>query len=101
MEIDRKHIAAVGTLETLGYTYCKGKWLAPAAVASTPEADAMRGMPMQRLEAFAACTEGSSEEAKLRAIVEAELGAIVELIEACEAQWGPLGKDPSVPGGKG
>jgi hypothetical protein len=67
MEIDGKRIAAVRTLEALGYTYCKGEWLAPAAVADT----------LPRITAE-----------------EAELKAIVDLIEACEAKWGPLGKEP-------
>jgi len=92
MEIDRKRVAAVRTLEALGYTYCKGEWLAPPAVAGTPlrmtaEVDATQGKFMQRLDAVAGCTEGSSEEAELR--------AIVDLIEACECTWGPLGKDPT------
>ena len=98
MDIDRKRIAAVRTLEVLGYSYCNGEWLAPAAAAGTPppmaaEADAMHGKLMQRMDVLAGCIEGSAEAGELK--------AIVDLIEACEAKWGPLGKDANVPGGKG
>jgi hypothetical protein len=50
---------------------------------------AARGKLAQRIDALAGSAEAS------------ELKAIVELIEACEAMWGPLGKDPNVLGGKG
>ena len=81
MEIDRKRIAAMRTLEVLGYSYCNGEWLAPAAAAGTPPpmaADA--GKFTQRMDALAGCIEGSAEAGELK--------AIVDLIEACEVLWG-------------
>ena len=98
MDLDRKRVAAVRALEALGYIFQGGEWLPPAAVAGAPfpftfEADAMHGALMRRADALASCTEGSEEEA--------ELEKIVDLIEAYEAKRWPLGRDPSVPGGKG
>ena len=96
MEIDRKRIAAERAFEVLGYSYCNGEWLAPAAAAGTPPpmaAEADVGKFTQRMDALAGCIEGSAEAGELK--------AIVDLIEACEAKWGPLGKEANVPGGKG
>jgi hypothetical protein len=95
MDIDRKRIAAVRVLEALGYAYSGGEWLVPAGTAATPlslmaKADAMHGALMRRADALAGCLEGSDEEAELK--------AIVDLIEAYEARRWPLGKDPNVPG---
>jgi hypothetical protein len=106
MDIDRKRIAAVRALEALEYAYNGGEWFAQAgasgvasagSVASTPlsllaKADAMHGALIRRADVLAGCTEGSDEEA--------ELEAIIDLIEAYEAKRWPLGKDPNVPGGK-
>ena len=96
MDIDRKRIAAVRTLERLGCGYSSGEWM-PSAGASPSrqlaDADSMHGMLMLRADTLAGCAEGSDEEAEFKAIVDA--------IEAYEAKRWPLGRDPSVPGGKG
>jgi hypothetical protein len=83
VDIDKKRIAAVCALEALGYSYRDGEWLPPAAVAGGV------GAPLP-----------FTTEALMRR-VKAELGAILDLIKRYEAgrRW-PLGKDPSVPGGK-
>ena len=97
MDIDRQLIAAVRALERLGYGYSHrtGDWLPPAAppLSLTAEADAMHGALMRRADALAGCQEGSGEETELK--------GIVDLLEAYEARRWPLGKDPTVPGGKG
>jgi hypothetical protein len=96
MDVDRKRIAAVRTLERLGYGYSNGEWLLPAGASPSrqlTEADTMHGMLMRRADVLAGCTESSDEEAELKAIVDA--------IEAYEARRRPLGKDPMVSGGKG
>jgi hypothetical protein len=98
INIDKQRIAAVRTLEALGYSYQGGEWVpasAPPATAGprsqmTAEADAMHGVLVQRADALEGCTEGSDEEAELKAVVDA--------IEAYEAVRWPLGKEP---GGKG
>jgi len=98
MDIDRKRIAAVRALEAIGYSYSNGVWVPPAGASQSPSrqlaaADAMHGALMRPADALAGCTEGSNEEAEFKAIVDA--------IEAYEAPRWPLGKDPTVPGGKG
>jgi hypothetical protein len=96
MDIDKKRIAAVRTLEQLGYGYSSGEWLLPAGASPSrqlADADSMHGMLMLRADTLAGCAEGSDEEAEFKAIVDA--------IEAYEAKRWPLGRDPSVPGGKG
>jgi len=96
MDIDKKRIAAVRTLEQLGYGYSSGEWLLPAGASPSrqlADADSMHRMLMRRADTLAGCAEGSDEEAELKAIVDA--------IEAYEAKRWPLGRDPSVPGGKG
>jgi hypothetical protein len=76
MNIDKQRIAAVRTLEALGYIYRGGTWLAPAGTAATPlslmaKADAMHGALMQRADALAGCTKGSDEEGELEAVIDA------------------------------
>jgi hypothetical protein len=39
--IDRQRIAAVKTLEAMGYTFGGDKWFGPDASGGSPEADAM------------------------------------------------------------
>jgi hypothetical protein len=85
----------VRTLERLGYGYSSGEWLLPAGASPSrqlADADSMHRMLMRRADTLAGCAEGSDEEAELKAIVDA--------IEAYEAKRWPLGRDPSVPGGK-
>ena len=53
----------------------------------------MHGALMRRADVPMGFTEGSDDEAELK--------AIVGLIEAYEAKRWPLGKDPAVPRGKG
>jgi hypothetical protein len=94
MDIDRQRIAAVRALETLGYSYRAGGWMAPVG-AATPlsllaKADAMHGALMRRADALAGCTDGSDEEAEIRATVDA--------IEAYEIKRWPLGKEPGCKG---
>jgi hypothetical protein len=95
MDIDKKRVAAVQTLEALGHKYLGGEWHPPAAPPPplTAEADAMHGMLMRRADAFSGCQEGSGEETELKTLVDA--------IEAYEARRWPQGRDPSVLGGKG
>jgi hypothetical protein len=95
MDIDRKRIAAVRILEAMGYNFRNGEWLpvsaaTPSSVPMTFEADAMHGALMRRADALIGCAEGLDDEA--------ELNAILGLIEAYEVKRWPLGKEP---GGKG
>jgi hypothetical protein len=95
MDIDKQRIAAVRTLEALGYGYHGDQWVPPTAATPSPlpmtaEADALHGAMMRRADALAGCTEGAADAAELK--------AIVDLIEAYEAKRWPEGKEP---GGKG
>jgi hypothetical protein len=100
MDIDRQRVAAVRALEALGFTYRylthpasgPGTWLPPAAVPvqALPlvvAADAMHAALVRRADALAGCTEGSEEEAELR--------AIAGVLEADEARRWPGGKEPA------
>jgi hypothetical protein len=95
MDIDKQRIAAVRALEALGFSYQNGTWLpavcAPSqALPLTTEADAMHKVLVLRADALGGCTEDSEEEAELK--------AIVDVIEPYEAKRWPDGKEP---GGKG
>jgi len=77
VDIDKKRISAV---EAIGYSYSNGEWL-PPATAATPSS--------------------LFTDAALHAAL-AELQVIVVLIDSYG--WGqrwPLGRDPTMPGGKG
>jgi len=91
--IDRQRISAVRLLESMGYVFRDGEWMAPPIGWPSPrsaEADAMHVMLVLRADALADCTE-NSEEAR-------ELAMITDALEAYEAKRWPDGK---VPGGKG
>jgi hypothetical protein len=81
----------VRALEVLAFTYRNGTWLpaVPAPSHVLPlicEAEAMHAVLMRRADALAGCTEGSDEEAELRATVDA--------IEAYEEKRWPHGGAP-------
>ncbi len=91
MDIDRQRIAAVRTLEALGYSYRNNEWLPPAPVAATTltltvEADAMHRALMRRADTLVSCAEGTDKEEELK--------AISDLLEAYEAKRWPLGEEP-------
>jgi hypothetical protein len=95
--IDKQRVAAVATLEALGYNYSPVEgWSPPTdpqgigTLCATPEADAMHSILVHRADALQGCTEGSAEEAELESLVNA--------IEAYEAKRWPDGKER---GGKG
>lgn len=94
MDVDRQRIAAVRALEALGFSYWGGRWLPTTGVTPhihlTTEADAMHAALVRRADVIAGCLEGSAEQAELR--------AIIDLVEAYEAKRWPEGKEP---GGKG
>lgn len=93
-EIDRQRIAAVRTLEALGYDFRAGRWHAPAhsraQQRSWAEADALHHLLVERADALIGCTDGSADQDDLEAIGEA--------IEAYESIRWPDGK---IDGGKG
>jgi hypothetical protein len=93
--IDKQRVAAVATLKALGYTFLLADGWTPPGTTSPPsswtaEADAINAILMARADALEGCTEGSPEEAELKAIADA--------IGAYEAKCWPDGK---APGGKG
>lgn len=91
-EIDRQRVAAVRTLEALGYTFLAGRWHPQLSGRgqSWVEADALHHLLVERADQLIGCTDGSDDEDELEAIGEA--------IEAYEAVRWPNGK---IDGGKG
>jgi hypothetical protein len=87
--VDKQRVAAVQTLEAMGYRFDGTQWLGPGYAFST-EADLMHGLLIDRAEALAGGAEGSPECD--------ELAAIADVLEAYEAQRWPDGR---VDGGKG
>ena len=91
-EIDRQRIAAVSTLEALGYEFRSGRWNPPleAAGGSRPEADQLHALLIARADALIGCPDSSAEQD--------ELVAIGEALEAYEGRRWPQGR---AGGGKG
>ena len=85
--IDKQRVAAVRTLEAMGYAFDAGEWRKPTDANSTPPApwvgDALHAMLVERADVLKGCPPGSSEEG--------ELAAITDAIEAYEAIRWPLG----------
>ena len=90
-EVDRQRIAAVQTLEALGYCFRAGRWhpqlRRPGQ--SLVEADALHNLLVQRADTLISCADGSADRDELEAIGEA--------IEAYERVRWPDGK---IDGGK-
>ena len=93
-EIDRQRIAAVSTLEALGYEFRSGRWNPPLGAGggsgSRPEADQIHALLIARADALIGCTDGSVDQDELEAIGEA--------LEAYEGRRWPQGR---ADGGKG
>jgi hypothetical protein len=90
--IDKQRIAAVAILESLGYKLSLvDGWTPPKNLGVTPpihtsaEADAMHTLLMARADALEEYTDGSPEEAELKAIADA--------LVAYEAKRWPYGKE--------
>jgi hypothetical protein len=88
--IDRQRIAAVKTLEAMGYTFGGDKWFGPDATGGSPEADAMHALLVHRADQLEGFIEGAAEEL--------EYSSIVSAIVAYEQRRWPDGKTA---GGKG
>jgi hypothetical protein len=89
--IDKQRVAAVATLEAIGYTFSLAEdWSAPNAgdgAVGSAEGDAMHTLLVHRADALEGCTEGSAEEAELKSIAGA--------LEAYETKRWPNGKETS------
>ena len=91
--IDKQRIAAVRTMEALGYSFDGLAWNAPTDVSPASmigDADAMHALLILRADKLDGCIEGSDEEAEYK--------MIAETISAYEAKRWP---DGVVPRGKG
>ncbi len=86
--IDKQRVAAVKTLEELGYTFVAGDWLRPQSDAATilppPTTDQLHALLVARADALMGCPEESCGAAELEAITDA--------IEAYEAVRWPDGR---------
>lgn len=87
--VDRQRLAAVRTLEDLGFTFDGAQWVGAVAQV-VPEADALHGLLMDRAVVLAGGAEGSPESN--------ELSAIADALDAYEAKRWPDGR---IDGGKG
>jgi hypothetical protein len=94
--IDKQRIAAVATLDALGYAFSladgwsRADTVSAVTLLPTAEPDAMHAVLVLRADALEGCSEGSPQEAELKTITDA--------INAYEAKRWPNGKDTS---GKG
>jgi hypothetical protein len=61
-KIDKQGIAAVSTLEAMGYVF-RDEWIAPVGLTTpaTVEADAIHALLVLRADQIEGCTEGSPE----------------------------------------
>jgi hypothetical protein len=92
MIIDKQRIAAVRTLEELGYTFTLAEGWAPATdvISCTAEADRLHALLVERADEIGGCVDGSSEDTELKSITDA--------LQAYEAKRWPTGREAA---GKG
>lgn len=92
--VDKQRIAAVRTMEALGYSFDGIAWNGPTggapSFAMDTEADAMHSLLVLRADKLAGCSEGSDEETELK--------MVADTVGAYEVKRWP---DGVVPGGKG
>ena len=75
--VDKERIAAVRTLQTMGYTFDGANWLPPAPAGTAPklvawtEADALHAKLVQLADTLDGCAEGSLQEAVRYALTKA------------------------------
>jgi hypothetical protein len=85
--IDKQRIAAVRSMEALGYSFDSTDWSAPDGgtlpSSFTGEADAMHSLLVLRADKLEGCTEASEEAAEFK--------MIAETLEAYEAKRWPDG----------